>query len=87
MDEHEMTQLSFEVGGAKPNLASLKISGGMGLARELRKGEQVGIRILGMDGEVLAESDGHVTSIAFKDKRNKYGDVESTERSHTIRAQ
>jgi hypothetical protein len=55
---HEMTQLSFDVGGTRPNVASLKISGGLALGREMKKGETVGIRIIGPDGELLAESDG-----------------------------
>jgi hypothetical protein len=87
MDDPEITQLSFEVGGEKPNVASLKISGGLALARELRKGESVGIRIIDADGQVLAEGDGPVTAVGFKDKRNKYGIVESTERTHTVKAQ
>jgi hypothetical protein len=68
-----------------PNLASLKVSGGFGLARELRKGETVGIRIIDADGQVLAEADGPVVAIAFKDKRNKYGEVASVERAHTVK--
>lgn len=84
-NDREMTQLSFDVGGEKPNLASVKVSGGFGLSRELRKGETVGIRIIDADGQVLAEADGPVTAITFKDKRNKYGEVESTERGHTVK--
>lgn len=87
MDDPEMVQLTFEVGGAKPTVASLKISGGLGIARELRKGEVIGIRIIDADGQMLAEGDGPVTSISFRDKRNKYGDVESTERAHTVKVQ
>ncbi len=86
-DDHEMTQLSFEVGGEKPNVASVKVSGGLALTRELRKGETVGIRIIDVDGQILAEGDGPVTSVAFKDKRGKYGEVESTERAHTVKVQ
>lgn len=37
------------------------------------------------DGQILAEADGYVVAVQFKDKRNKYGDVESTERAHTIK--
>jgi hypothetical protein len=85
MDDHEMTQLSFNVGGSAPNLASLKISGGMGLPHELRKGDPTMLVISGPDGEVLAQADGVVTTVAFKDKRNKFGEVESTERAHTVR--
>lgn len=87
MDDREITQLSFEVGGEKPNVASMKVSGGLALTRELRKGETVGIRIIDADGQVLAEGDGPVTTISFKDKRNKYGEVGSTERAHTVKVQ
>ena len=83
----EPTQLSFEVGGEEPNVASLKISGGLALGRELRKGETIGIRIIDADGQILAEGDGHVAAVAFKDKRNKFGVVESTERAHTAKVQ
>jgi hypothetical protein len=87
LDDREITQLSFEVGGEKPNVASMKVSGGLALTRELRKGETVGIRIIDADGQVLAEGDGPVTTISFKDKRNKYGEVGSTERAHTVKVQ
>ena len=86
MDNHEMTQLTFDVGGATPDFGSIRVTGSMGLARELRKGEFVGIRLITADGEILAEADGHVSAVAFKDKRNKFGDVESTERAHTVKA-
>lgn len=85
MDHEGMTQLTFDVGGATPDVASIKISGGFGLKRELRKGETCGIRIIDADGQILAEADGYVVAVQFKDKRNKYGDVESTERAHTVK--
>lgn len=81
----EEGQLTFDVGGKTPDFASLKISGGMSLTRELRKGEPVAVRIIGPDGELIAEGDGYIASVGFKDKRNKFGDVESTERTHTAR--
>jgi predicted regulator of Ras-like GTPase activity (Roadblock/LC7/MglB family) len=83
--EREVTQLSFDVGGAEPNIASIKVSGGMATGRQLRKGETIQVVVSSADGEVLAQGIGPVTSIAFKDKRNKYGDVESTERAHTVK--
>lgn len=85
--DDELTQLSFDVGGSRPNVASVKVSGGLALTRELRKGETVGIRLFDADGQILAEGDGPVTAVGFRDKRNKYGEVESTERTHTVKAQ
>lgn len=80
-DRDRDVQLSFDVGGERPNVASVKISGGLALSRELSKGETVGIRIIDADGQILAEGDGPVSSVGFRDKRNKYGEVESTERA------
>ena len=85
MNSDDRVQLSFDVGGATPDVASIKVSGGFGLAREMRKGETVGVRIIDADGQILADADGYVVAVQFKDKRNKYGDVESTERSHTVK--
>ncbi len=85
MEEPDPTQLSFEVGGDPPDFASIKITGGLALAREMHKGETVGIRIIDADGQILAEGDGPVTAVTFKDKRNKFGGVESTERAHTVK--
>lgn len=86
MFDEEPIQLSFDVGGGTPDFASVKVSGAMRLSRQLRKGEEVSIRLISPDGEIIAEADGHVSSVAFKDKRNKFGDVESTERAHTVKA-
>jgi hypothetical protein len=82
---NERHQLTFDVGGSPPDVATLKITGGMRLGRELRKGEPIHVNIIGPDGEVLAEGDGFVAAVGFKDKRNKFGDVESTERTHTAK--
>ena len=86
MPDERPVQLSFDVGGASPDVATIRISGGFGLSRELRKGEIVGVRLISEDGEILAEADGPVVGIAFKDKINKkHGFVESTERAHTVK--
>ena len=85
MFDPERVQLTFDVGGASPDVASIKISGGFSVTREMKKGETVGIRLIDADGQIIAEGDGAVSGVAFKDKRNKYGDVESTERAHTVK--
>ena len=85
--EIESVQLSFDVGGASPDFASLKITGGLLAQEQLRKGTDVHVRVATMDGELIAEGAGYVSAIAFKDKRNKHGVVESTERAHTIKVE
>lgn len=79
----DRVQLTFDVGGESPTRATLKVGGSMGLDRELRKGEQLGIRIVDADGQLIAQADGHVSAVTFKDKRTD-GYVESTERAHTV---
>ncbi len=83
--DREPSQLTFDVGGEEPNCASVKVSGGFPLARELRKGETIGIRIIDADGQILAEADGFVQGVGFKDHRDKYKQVTSTERTHTVK--
>ena len=87
MADPEVTQLSFEVGGERPNVASVKVSGGLAIGREMAKGETVAIRLIDADGQILAEGMGPVTSVSFRDKRNQYGEVFSTERAHTVKVQ
>ena len=74
-------RFTFDVGGATPDTATLKISGALELGRELRKGEEIGVRVVDADGDVIAQGDGYVTAVAFKDKRDKDGDVVETERA------
>jgi hypothetical protein len=80
-------RFSFDVGGATPDTATLKIGGTLDLERELRKGEAVGIRVVDADGDLLAHADGYVTAVAFKDQRDKDGDIVQTERAHTARVE
>lgn len=77
-------QLSFDVGGATPDLASVKVTGDMPVDRDLRKGDQLHITVTTLDGEVVASRDGFVSAISFVDKLDKFGDVESTERAHKV---
>jgi len=79
-------QLSFDVGGEAPDTATLKISGSFELDRELAKGETVGLRVVDADGAVIAQGDGYVTQVAFKDRRDpKHGTVVETQRAHTVK--
>lgn len=84
--EEVQTSFTFDVGGINnPDTASLRLSGSFDLARELKKGELVGLRIVNADGEIIAEGDGYVVAVAFKDKRDKLGQVVETERAHTVK--
>ncbi len=75
-------QLSFDVGGAIPDAASLKTSGTLAVSRDLKKGEEIRVTVTDADGQVIAAGEGYITSVSFIDKRDKYGDIESTERAH-----
>jgi hypothetical protein len=85
MAARDQLRFSFDVGGATPDTATLKIGGTLGLERELRKGEEVGVRVVDADGQILAEADGYVVAVAFKDQRDKDGEIVQTERAHTAR--
>lgn len=78
-------QLSFEVGGQPPDTAILRLSGGVVLQRELSKGDEIHMQVVGMDGEIVADGYGRVVSIQFKDKLDDDGNVVSTERVHGIK--
>ena len=77
-------QLSFDVGGAVPQSASLRIGGSAGLSRELRKGEEVYVRVMDADGGVLSDGYAWVVGVEFRDKRDAHGNLTSTERRHTV---
>lgn len=87
MTANDQLRFSFDVGGATPDTATLKIGGTLLLERELRKGEEVGVRVVDADGHVLAQADGYVTAVAFKDRRNGDGEIVETERAHTARVE
>jgi hypothetical protein len=78
-------QLSFQVGlpGNKPDVGSVKVSGSLGVGRDLRRQQEVVVTVALADGTVLASGHGKVTGIGFKDTEDKYGLV-TTERIHTI---
>ena len=78
-------QLSFDIGlrGA-PDLASVRIGGSMPIWRDLKQGERVHILITDMDGGVLVSYDGECEGVAFKTKKDQFGDVQSIERAHTV---
>jgi hypothetical protein len=84
MEQPEL-QLSFDVGGAKPDKATLKLSGSVVLDAELKKGDEVYLRLINADGEPIADAQGHVSTVAFKDIRDKDGFVLGTERGHTVK--
>lgn len=80
------SQLTFDVGGPTPDFSTIAVSGKLHMGdRQLRKSEDVMVRIVDADGTIVAEGPGHIKSVGFIDKRNKYGDVESTERAHKVK--
>lgn len=78
-------QLTFDVGGDAPDTAILRLSGGVVLDRELEKGAEIHMQVVGMDGEVVANGYGRVVSVQFKDTLDEHGHVASTERVHGIK--
>lgn len=85
-DTLRSSQLSFEVGGdhAMPSLASFRVSGALDAGRELEKGEDVRIVLMDADGQVVAQGDGYVRGVGFREHRPKDG-PSWTERTHAIK--
>jgi hypothetical protein len=82
-NEHLDGQLTLDVGGEAPSAATIKISGSLGLARELRMDEPCRIMVIGPDGEQLAQADGAVTGLGFSRKVTK--DLSYVVRNHTVK--
>lgn len=78
-------QLSFDVGGSKPDTAILRMSGGVFVHRQLQKGEEVHVQVVDADGVVVADGYGRVVGILFKDKLDEHGVVTATERVHSVK--
>jgi hypothetical protein len=87
MTANDQLRFSFDVGGATPDTATLKIGGTLEVRRELRKGEEIGIRVVDADGQLIADGNGYVTAVAFKDRRDKDGEIVQTERAHTAKVE
>lgn len=85
MATDEKAQLTFDVGGNKPDKAVLRFSGGLMLDRELAKGEELHVQVVDMDGQVVGNAYGRIVSIAFKDKLDEHGAVTETERTHSAK--
>lgn len=77
-------QLSFAVGGTPPDTGIVRITGGLVIGRDLDKGTEVHLQLVGMDGEVIANGYGHVVAVTFKDTYSE-GVVVSTDRVHTLK--
>jgi hypothetical protein len=78
-------QLTFDVGGQPPDSTLMRVSGGVFTHRQLTKGEEVHLQVVDADGVVVADGYGRVVGVAFKDKLDKDGNVESTERVHSVK--
>lgn len=81
----EPTQLSFEVGGGSPNVASIKLGATFGLGSELAKGDEVAIRIVSQDGLMLVEGSARIVAVTLRDHYDEYGSVAFVERAHTAK--
>jgi len=85
MATDERAQLTFDVGGNKPDKAVLRFSGGLMLDRELTKGEELHVQVVDMDGTVVGNAYGKIIAVTFKDKLDEDGFVTSTERVHSAK--
>lgn len=81
----QQLELTFNVGGDKPSRAILSVSGRVHVHRELDKGEEVHLQVVGPDGEIVADGYGRVVGVAFKDKFDKDGELVETERLHQVK--
>lgn len=79
----QRAQLSFDIGEPrkKPDHASIKIAGELGVGHNLYRGETVHIQITDRNGELVAEGDAEVEWPAFKDK--VIDEITYTKRIHT----
>lgn len=79
--EKRQMKLTFDVGGETPEIAILRLSGGIVLERELKKGAEIHIEVTDtLDGQVVANGYGRVTSVRFDDKLDEDGYVQKCER-------
>lgn len=84
---HIPQQLSFDIGGdiSRPTGASFAISGSGAIRSQLFMRDDVTIRVIAADGEIVGEFDGHVTKVAFKEHKQTETEPEWVERVHTIK--
>jgi hypothetical protein len=79
-------QLTFDVGGESPTKALIRFSGSVFVHRELPKGEEVHLQVVGADGEVVADGYGRVVGVAFKDEYDaKTKELVDTVRVHSVK--
>lgn len=83
-EQEQEIQLTLDVGGDEPEGASFRCTGAMRLTRELRMGTPVAVRVIGADGELLAEGDGEVTSVHFRRHPETTARPPWTERVHGV---
>lgn len=76
-------QLTFDVGGELPEVGLVRFSGSVFVDRDLPKGEEVHLQVVGRDGEILANGYGKVVAVSFKDTVDKYENTH-TERIHSV---
>ena len=85
LEQHQRSeQLTLDVGGEPPSVASFKISGRLACFGELPKGADVRVSIIDADGEIVASGEGFVRSIGFQLHKPK-GGPDWTERVHGVK--
>jgi hypothetical protein len=80
-------QLSFDIGGdvARPTGASLKITGSGDIRSQLFMGDDVTLRVVDAAGVVVAQFEGSVVNVAFKQHEPTDSEPEWVERIHSIK--
>ena len=76
-------QLTFDVGGGKPETAILRLSGVVVLDRELMKSTELHIEITDtLVGDMVGNGYARIDSVEFVDRRDEHDNVSTTERIH-----
>lgn len=79
------SQLSFEIGGEAVGqrvFGTVSVAGSLQIDRNLDLGDEVSVRVVNAQGEVIASGGAIVGAPNFKTTRDQQGEIIATERAH-----